>query len=249
VDLNDWLIVIPARLASARLHQKPLQDLGGKPLIVRVYENLQSLKSFGAEIIVGADHELTQKACLTHGVPCIMTKSSHLSGTDRCAEVAANHPSKRYILNVQGDEPFVDVNDLRDLMELMIKRNPKMATLGFSSSDWDAYHDPNVVKIALDRDNRAIYFSRSPIPFDRDAHQSSSRSVHFAQHVGVYAFSRDSLVEFCRLEPSSLELLEKLEQLRAISAGWNILVASARSKSRGIDTQEDLDHARKVFHG
>jgi 3-deoxy-manno-octulosonate cytidylyltransferase (CMP-KDO synthetase) len=152
-------------------------------------------------------------------------------------------------LNVQGDEPFVDVNDLRDLMELMIKRNPKMATLGFSSSDWDAYHDPNVVKIALDRDNRAIYFSRSPIPFDRDAHQSSSRSVHFAQHVGVYAFSRDSLVEFCRLEPSSLELLEKLEQLRAISAGWNILVASARSKSRGIDTQEDLDHARKVFHG
>jgi 3-deoxy-manno-octulosonate cytidylyltransferase (CMP-KDO synthetase) len=249
VDLNDWLIVIPARLASTRLHQKPLQDLGGKPLIVRVYENLQSLKSFGAEIIVGADHELTQEACLTHGIPCVMTKSSHLSGTDRCAEVAANHPSRRYILNVQGDEPFVDVNDLQDLMELMTKQNPKMATLGFSSSDWGAYHDPNVVKIVLDKDNRAIYFSRSPIPFDRDAHQSGSRSVHFVQHVGVYAFFRDSLFEFCRLEPSSLELVEKLEQLRAISAGWNILVASARSKSRGIDTQEDLDHVREVFHG
>ena len=249
MDLNDWLIVIPARLASARLHQKPLQDLGGKPLIVRVYENLQSLKSFGAEIIVGADHELTKKACLVHGVPCIMTKSSHLSGTDRCAEVATNHPSKRYILNVQGDEPFVDLHDLRDLMDLMIKRNPKMATLGFSASDWNAYHDPNVVKIVSDKDKRAIYFSRAPIPFDRDAHKNGHTDVPFIQHVGVYAFSRESLFEFCRLEPSNLELVEKLEQLRAISAGWNILVASARSKSRGIDTQEDLDYARKAFHG
>ncbi len=249
MDLNDWLIVIPARLASARLHQKPLQDLGGKPLIVRVYENIQSLKSFGADIVVGADHELTQKVCLQYGVPCIMTKSSHPSGTDRCAEVAASRPGKRYVLNVQGDEPFVEVNDLRDLMELMVSRNPKMATLGFTSSDWDAYHDPNAVKIALGQDKRAIYFSRAPIPFDRDAHQTGPRSTTFTQHVGVYAFSKESLVEFCRLEPSSLEIVEKLEQLRAISAGWNILVASARSKSRGIDTQEDLDHARKVFHG
>ena len=119
MNLKDWLIVIPARLASQRLPNKPLADLAGKPLVVRVFENLSPLKSSGAEIIVALDHELTAKMCDKFHVPYFMTKSTHPSGTDRCAEVALKFPHCNYVLNVQGDEPFVNLDDLLNLMELM----------------------------------------------------------------------------------------------------------------------------------
>ena len=249
MSFDDWLIVIPARLASERLPQKPLLDLGGKPLIVRVFENLSPLLARGIEIIVAVDHELTAKTCADYKVPFAMTSPSHKSGTDRCAEVALKYPGRKYILNVQGDEPQVNKDDLLRLMEAMSSGKSAMATLGFLSSDLIDYQNPNIVKIALANDSSALYFSRAPIPFDRDSMRAENKSITFVQHLGVYAFTQDSLRDFCRLTPSPLEQTEKLEQLRALSAGWKIQTITASNKSIGIDTPEDLEKARKVFHG
>ena len=249
LSFNDWLIVIPARLASERLPQKPLVDLCGRPLIVRVFENLSPLRSFGVEIVVAVDHETTAKTCANFKVATVLTSANHKSGTDRCAEVAAKYPGRKYILNVQGDEPFVNKDDLLALMDVMSGGDTTMATLGFPRADWDGYQNPNIVKIALASDGSALYFSRAPIPYDRDATRSGLNSAKYIQHLGVYAFTQDSLRQFCDLTPSSLEQTEKLEQLRALSAGWKIRVVTARSKSIGIDTLEDLEQARKVFHG
>ncbi len=247
-DRSKWLIVIPARLHSERLPQKPLADLAGKPLIVRVYENLTPLAKRGARIVVALDHKDTALVCEQYKVPFVMTKDSHPSGTDRCDEVAQGNPDRPFVLNVQGDEPFVSVDDLSLLMTAMETSTHPMGTLGFRRDDWASYIDPNIVKIATASDQTAIYFSRAPIPFDRESFRKNEKTVTFTQHQGVYAFRRDRLREFCGLPASPLEQTEKLEQLRAISAGWRIFVANAKSPSMGIDTPEDLAKAREKFH-
>ncbi len=256
MDPKEWLIVIPARLASERLPLKPLVDLGGKPLVVRVFENLVPLRATGAEIVVAVDDERTLRVCRDFKIQSMMTSIDHRSGTDRCAEVAGHFPQKRFVLNVQGDEPFVSCEDLKKLMALMAANNPLMAannplmaTLGYQSSDLKDYSDPNVVKIVVSGKDEAIYFSRAPVPFDRDRMRLGNNQIDHLQHLGIYAFTRESLSQFCKLQPSFLEQVEKLEQLRAINAGWKILVCRASSKSIGIDTPDDLIRAQQVFHG
>jgi 3-deoxy-manno-octulosonate cytidylyltransferase (CMP-KDO synthetase) len=246
-SLSNWLIVVPARLSSQRLPNKPLADLGGKPMIVRVMENLQSLQEKGASIVVAADDDAVIAACKKAGFSAVMTKKEHQSGTDRCAEVAAGS-SKDYVLNVQGDEPFVDTKDLAGLMQtLEASKNTRMGTLFHKNTNLSMAKDPNVVKVLMNSLGQAIYFSRVALPFVRDDKKNEHLPTTFFQHVGVYAFKRSAIAEFVKLPPSALEASEMLEQLRAIDQGWPILLYPASKASRGIDTKEDLEAARAFY--
>lgn len=248
IRLDQWLFVVPARLKSERLTQKPLRLLGGKPLIERVYDNLRPLLADGAQIVVALDSDEVREVCSTKKIPWTMTRPEHPSGTDRCNEVAQQF-HRPFIMNVQGDEPFVNLDDLRALAHAVETQQCKMATLGFSvkRGESNSFQDPNCVKIVRTADGRAIYFSRAPVPFDREGERAGGSQESFWQHLGVYAFRRDSLAAFCAMPPSPLERLEKLEQLRAIEAGWTIYVVEASSASIGIDTHEDLMRAEELL--
>lgn len=244
-DLSDWLIVIPARLQSQRLPRKPLADLAGKPLIVRVYENLDAMRQLGASVVVATDHTDIQAVCKAHKIPTAMTSDKHQSGTDRCWEVAKN-TNQRFILNVQGDEPFIKTEDLSKLCKVMTHSNEYvMGTLAFQQYDLSEIDSPNVVKAVLNDASEAMYFSREPIPHDRE--NLDRHGVCFWQHIGVYAFQRDALQQFCNLPPGILEQREKLEQLRALEHGIKIIVAHAQTLTYGIDTSEDLEAARARY--
>jgi len=257
-DLGQWLVCVPARFAAQRLPGKPLQDLGGKPLIVRVCENLAPLAEAGAEIVVATDSEAVERACSDAGVRVQMTRNDHPSGTDRCNEVAQRR-AKPWILNVQGDEPFVDTADLIRLMTTTETAGVdarqgvhQLATLAARSLDGRGFASADIVKIICARADagapgmRAIYFTRAPAPWERGA-ANGMPARGFWHHQGVYAFGRSALAAFCKLGPSPLEETEKLEQLRAIEAGWPVLVVESGKSSRGIDTPEDLEAARRVF--
>ncbi len=245
-NLSNWLFVVPARLKSERLSQKPLRLLGGKPLIEQVYNNLRPLLHDGAHIVVAVDSDLVANVCASKQIPWIMTRPEHPSGTDRCNE-AAQQFKQKWIMNVQGDEPFINLDDLKRLAQAMESSHCKMATLGIKMDDPHKFRDPNCVKIVRGEDGRAIYFSRASVPFDREAQRAGHSQGSFWEHLGVYAFTRDSLSEFCAMKPSPLEQIEKLEQLRALEAGWTIQVATAQSPGHGIDTQEDLDRAEELL--
>jgi len=242
--MRNWLVVIPARLRSERLPEKPLAELGGVPMIVRVHQNLAPLAAKGATLVVATDAESVRAACAKHGVTAVMTDVAHQSGTDRCAEVARAHAgAHRFIMNVQGDEPFVDTGDLLRLAaEFEARAAADIGTLCFRATDPVLAGDPNVVKAVTTHDGWALYFSRSTLPYDRDA--KDHKPAAFWQHMGVYAFRREKLLAFVALGGSPLEKTEKLEQLRALEHGWKIHVTAARSFSRGIDTREDLEAAR-----
>lgn len=244
---SDWLIVVPARLRSQRLENKPLQLLGGRPLVTRVFENLAPLEQEGATIVVAADDKEVEAACAAHKIPCVMTSVNHLSGTDRCNEAARGF-GKPFVMNVQGDEPFVDLADLRCLAHSFQSSKAEMGTLGYQVRDDALYQNPNVVKIVMGSNQRALYFSRAPVPYDREAIRLSQPTRAFWQHIGVYCFRKETLASFCSLTASSLEHIEKLEQLRAIEAGWTIHVAEARHTSHGIDTQDDLARAEILWN-
>ena len=244
-SLSDWLIVVPARLASTRLPNKPLADLGGRPMIVRVAENLRPLTERGAALIVATDAPQVRQVVEAAGLRAAMTRVEHPSGTDRCWEVAqgTTHP---FILNVQGDEPFAAVDDLLALTRAFsANAAADMATLAFRSTDSDAAGDPNVVKVIRSAAEMALYFSRAAIPYRRDGQEH--RPDAFWRHLGVYAFRRDRLRAFVAMPPSPLEEIEKLEQLRALEHGWLILVTEAKNLSHGIDTPADLEAARARF--
>ncbi|MCX6123543.1 MAG: 3-deoxy-manno-octulosonate cytidylyltransferase [Proteobacteria bacterium] len=229
-DLLNWLVVIPARLTSERLPRKPLQILCGKTLLEQVYQNLLPLK----------------EGCLKAKIPFIMTNASHQSGTDRCRE-ASRGSSRSFVLNVQGDEPFVALSDLKSLMRLMESSDAPMGTLAFKSSSRQDFASPHIVKIARSGRGSAIYFSRAPIPHDRNALAAGTGNIEFWQHLGVYAFTKLGLNMFCDLPSSTLEQIEKLEQLRAVEAGWSILVCEAKQAGFGIDTPEDLQRAQQLI--
>jgi 3-deoxy-manno-octulosonate cytidylyltransferase (CMP-KDO synthetase) len=175
----------------------------------------------------------------------VLTAESHPSGTDRCAEAAKKSP-KNFVMNVQGDEPFVNCEDLHNLASAfeLCERGFDMATLVYRRNDKTGAEDPNVVKAVVDRYGKALYFSRAVIPFPRE---KSSDAVDWYQHIGVYAFRQDSLQKFVSLDVSPYEQIEKLEQLRALENGMSILVQEAKSAAHGIDTPEDLEAARARF--
>jgi 3-deoxy-manno-octulosonate cytidylyltransferase (CMP-KDO synthetase) len=242
IDWKQWLVVVPARLQSTRLPQKPLADLAGRPLVVRVYDRLRPWVELGAEVVVATDDASVMEACQRFEVPSLMTRKDHQSGTDRCAEIAAQK-SQTFVLNVQGDEPFLEREDLERLLLKMTQDQGQMGTLVHKNTSSQDFTSPHCVKAVFDETGRALYFSRSPIPYPRPPQQFS----FFWQHVGVYAFARETLLRFCHFPQHPLEISESLEQLRALGYGIPILISEAKHPSIGIDTPEDLEAARARF--
>ncbi|MFO0966881.1 MAG: 3-deoxy-manno-octulosonate cytidylyltransferase [Gemmataceae bacterium] len=229
-------IVIPARYASSRLPAKPLLRETGKYLIQHVYE--QALRSDANEVIIATDDERILRAAREFGGRAVMTRADHPSGTDRVAEVARGLDAD-VIVNLQGDEPLIDPATL-DLLPRLLAEDPSadMATLAVPLRTVADWHSPNCVKVVCDGTGKALYFSRSPIPFVRDGRPDFT-SGRFLQHLGLYAYRRSFLLELSTLPPAPLEELEKLEQLRVLAHGHTIKVGIVEHAARGVDTPED----------
>jgi 3-deoxy-manno-octulosonate cytidylyltransferase (CMP-KDO synthetase) len=232
-------IVIPARHASTRLPGKPLLRETGKYLIQHVYEKAAEARC-ATDVIVATDDQRIVAAVESFGGRAMMTRADHVSGTDRIAEVA-EHLSADAIINLQGDEPRIDPESL-DMLGALLAEHPEtpMATLAVPIADMETYLSPNVVKVVCDVQGRALYFSRSPIPMVRDgAPDFSVRPARFLQHLGVYAYRRDSLIAIARTPAHPLEEIEKLEQLRVLAMGGTIRVGQVAHAHRGVDTPAD----------
>jgi len=232
--------IIPARYDSMRFPGKPLARETGKFLIQHVYERAVEAQCF-AQVIVATDDQRILDAVQSFGGTARMTRPDHPSGTDRIAEVAARIEAEA-IVNLQGDEPDIPARLLKDLVDLLAD-NPgaEMATLAARFTDADQVADPNAVKVVVGRDGRALYFSRSAVPFDRATNLQGGPITpgNYLKHAGVYAYRREFLLRFPSLPQTPLEKLESLEQLRALEHGHTILVAEVDYQSRGIDTPED----------
>lgn len=247
----SFTVIIPARLASTRLPNKPLADLGGKPMVVRVAERAR--ESGAARIIVATDHADIAAACAAHGVEACMTRADHPSGTDRIAEVAQQIglPAEAVVVNLQGDEPLIDPS-LLAACAARISGDVPMATCAHPIADVGDAFNPNVVKVVLDRAGRALYFSRATIPWHRDGFAASRERLPEGyaplRHIGLYAYSNAFLQAYPRLEPAPLETIEALEQLRVLWHGYPIAVHVTQSAPQaGVDTPEDLARVRQLF--
>jgi 3-deoxy-manno-octulosonate cytidylyltransferase (CMP-KDO synthetase) len=232
-------IVIPARYASTRLPAKALLRETGKFLVQHVYEQAARVRGVDA-VLVATDDSRIVAAVESFGGRAIMTRKDHPSGTDRVAEVARSLDVE-VIVNVQGDEPLVDPGSLELLADLLRDdRGAQMATLAMPIRSSETFYNPNCVKVVCGEGGRALYFSRSPIPFVRDGEPDFDRQPPiFLHHLGLYAYRRDALLKLAALPPHPLEQLEKLEQLRAIARGWTIRVGVVAQTGRGVDTPED----------
>lgn len=231
-------VVIPARFASSRLPGKPLLRETGKYLIQHVYERACEAKC-ASDVFVATDDQRIFDAVREFGGHPIMTRADHTSGTDRVAEVAA-HLGADVLINVQGDEPQIDPADIDLLANLMRDPTSDMATLAVPITDPDAYFSPNVVKVVCDDRGRALYFSRSPIPMVRDgAPDFRASPPRFLQHLGIYAYRRNFLLQIASAPPHPLEQSEKLEQLRVLGTGGAINVGIVAESHRGVDTPAD----------
>lgn len=237
-----YIAIIPARYASTRFPGKPLALLGGKTVIQRVYEQATSVLD---EAWVATDDERIQKAVELFGGRVVMTRADHKSGTDRIEEAAEKIGTDAdVIINIQGDEPFVQPSQIKTLMQLFDNADTQIGTLGKRFEDMAAVNNPNSPKIATDRQGFALYFSRSVIPYVRGAEQTEWLS-HFPylKHLGIYAYRREVLHEITQLPQSPLELAESLEQLRWLENGYRIRVGLTDAETVGIDTPEDLQRA------
>ena len=239
--------VIPARLGSERLARKPLQLLGGRPLIEVVWRRVASFNAVDT-LVVATDAEEIAEVCRAAGAEVEMTSAAHRSGTERVAEVAERRAGYDVIVNIQGDEPFVAASHVRESAQLVLD-GWDIGTPAAPIATLEAWRDPAAVKIARAADGRALYFSRSPIPFKRDADPTAAElaSTSFLRHIGVYAYAREALMKYVALPESELERIEKLEQLRALNAGMRIGVAIVAESAAGIDTPEDLENAQRLF--
>jgi len=247
----SFIVIIPARLASTRLPNKPLADLGGKPMIVRVAE--RAAQSGAAQVMVATDHADIFAACTQHGVAVRMTRSDHPSGTDRIAEVAAamSLADDAVIVNVQGDEPLIDPALIAATAALISGEVP-MATAAHAITEAGEAFNPNVVKVVLDRNGRALYFSRATIPWHRDGFAQSKGALPTGyaplRHIGLYAYRNAFLQAYPELSPAPLEQIEALEQLRVLWHGFPIAVhITAEAPAAGVDTPEDLLRVRAYY--
>ena len=243
-----FIVIIPARLASTRLPNKPLADLGGKPMVVRVAE--RAALSGAARIIVATDHADIAAACAAHGIEACMTRADHPSGTDRIAEVARTLglADDAVVVNLQGDEPLIDPA-LLSACAALIGPDVPMATCAHPLHSADEVFNPNVVKVVLDRRGRAMYFSRAAIPWDRDGFAASRAALPPAyaalRHIGLYAYSNGFLQTYPELDSAPLETVEALEQLRVLWHGYPIAVhVTASAPAAGVDTPDDLARVR-----
>jgi len=227
--------VIPARFASSRFPGKVLVPISSKPMLQHVYERASQAR-YLTSTIIATDDERVYAAARKFGAPVRMTRTDHVSGTDRVAEVASAENAE-IVVNIQGDEPLIDP-DAIDAAILPVEHDPEvvMATLKKEIEDPREIDDPNVVKVVTDRSGDAIYFSRCPIPFARDP-----QHVRYFKHIGLYVYRREFLLEYSRLPVGPLERTERLEQLRALENGYKIRVAETEYESLGVDTPEDLE--------
>lgn len=238
------IAVIPARYASTRFPAKLLQDLAGKTVIRRTYESAMATGLFD-DVFVVTDSDLIYDEIVKNGGQALMSIKEHESGSDRIAEVVANIDVD-IVVNVQGDEPFIDKESLEKIIELYkkdINKEIDLASLMREISDEETINNPNNVKVITDQLGFALYFSRSVIPYPRD----TNAGVRYFQHIGVYAFRKQALMDFYVLPMKSLEASEKLEQLRYLEYGKKIRMIETTHAGIGIDTPEDLERARKVF--
>jgi 3-deoxy-manno-octulosonate cytidylyltransferase (CMP-KDO synthetase) len=247
----SFTVIIPARLASTRLPNKPLADLGGKPMVVRVAERARA--SGASRIIVATDAPSILAACEAHGIEACMTRADHPSGTDRIAEVALTLglADDEVVVNLQGDEPLIDPS-LLAACAARIRDGVPMATVAHPIHDLADVFNPNVVKVVLDKAGRALYFSRATIPWHRDAFAATQDSLPAGyaplRHVGLYAYSNAFLQAYPALESSPLETIEALEQLRVLWHGVPIAVHITDSAPpAGVDTPDDLERVRRHY--
>lgn len=265
--MSDFVVVVPARYGSNRLPGKPLLDLGGQPMVVRVWQ--RAGESGAARVVVATDDERIQAAVEAAGGEALMTAPDHPSGTDRLAEVARRLAlaDDAIVVNVQGDEPLLPAA-LIDQVAAQLVADPEasISTLAEPIDDADSLFNPNVVKVVRDKRGRALYFSRAPIPWNRESwnreawdredwgHESFAQgpaplaSDAWLRHIGLYAYRAGFLAEYVTWRPSPLEQLEQLEQLRALHHGHHIQVAlAAEAHPAGIDTAEDLERIRRLI--
>ena len=226
--------IIPARFASTRFPGKPLIDIGGKTMIQRVYE--QSLLSNLNKVVVATDDERIANEVSRFGGEFVMTASNHQSGTDRCAEVAKNLPGYDIVINIQGDEPFIDPIQINLVRDCFNDKKVQLATLIKAIYSEEELHNPNIPKVIIGNQQQAIYFSRYPIPYLRNP----SSSHQFYKHIGIYGYKTAVLLEITQLKPSILELAESLEQLRWIENGYQIQTKLTTIETVAIDSPSDL---------
>lgn len=237
------IAVIPARYASTRFPAKLMQDLGGKTVILRTYEAALETKLFD-DVFVVTDSDLIYNEILSNGGKAIMSIKEHESGSDRIAEAVENM-NVDVVINVQGDEPFINKKPLEQVIEIFRKDTDNkvdLASLMFEIKDKSEIENPNNVKVIVDQQGFALYFSRSVIPYPRE----ENAGVRYMKHIGIYAFRKEALMDFYRLPMLALEASEKLEQLRYLEYGKRIRMVETDHGSIGIDTLEDLEKARKM---
>jgi 3-deoxy-manno-octulosonate cytidylyltransferase (CMP-KDO synthetase) len=243
----EFLVVIPARLGSTRLPRKPLADIGGKPMVIRVAERAQ--QSLAQSVVVATDSTEIQAACDEHRIECLLTSADHPTGTDRIAEVAQllKLPPDALVVNVQGDEPLIPPELINQVAQTLADHSAcAISTIAVPIEDDAEITNPNVVKVVLNRSGEAMYFSRAAIPFVRDS-DTAGKITHL-RHLGIYAYRADFLQAYTRLDPAPPEQAEALEQLRALWNGFRIAVHTAtEAPPAGVDTPEDLERVRKVL--
>ena len=242
----NFTAIIPARYASTRFPGKPLALLGNKPVIQHVYEQATSVLN---EVWVATDDDRIREAVEKFGGRVVMTRADHKSGTDRIEEAAEKTGTQAdVIINIQGDEPFVQPSQIKTLMQLFDNADTQIGTLGKHFENIEAVNNPNSPKIVTDKQGFALYFSRSVIPYIRGAQDNEWLShFPFLKHLGLYAYRREVLHEITQLPQSSLEIAESLEQLRWLENGYRIRVGLTDVETVGIDTPEDLQRAEEFL--
>ncbi|HIF9397268.1 TPA: 3-deoxy-manno-octulosonate cytidylyltransferase [Photobacterium damselae] len=246
----SFTVIIPARYQSTRLPGKPLADIGGKPMVQWVYE--QACKSGADKVIVATDDQRVFDAVQAFGGEVCMTRSDHQSGTERLAEVVEkyNLADDHIVVNVQGDEPLIPDTIIRQVADNLAHKNAPMATLAVGIDHEDEVFNPNAVKVVTDKDGYAMYFSRASIPWDRDHFAQQPAQIHhnLLRHIGIYAYRAGFINTYINWQPTALEQIEALEQLRVLWYGEKIHVDVAiDAPPAGVDTPEDLEKVRALI--
>ena len=250
---QGFTVVIPARMASSRLPDKPLADIGGLPMVVRVAQ--RALQSQASQVVVAADDERIVAACAAHGVQALLTRQDHLSGSDRLAQACQllGLPNDAVVVNVQGDEPLIPPALINDVARVLRERpDASMSTAAHAIASLEEFTNPNVVKVVMDARQMALYFSRAPIAWWRDGQSDSGFKAlpnpAPLRHIGIYGYRAGFLALFPTLTPAPIETMESLEQLRALWHGHRIAVHVTReAPGPGVDTPEDLARVRQLI--
>lgn len=232
--------IIPARYNSSRFPGKPLIDLKGKTMIQRVYEGALKSEKL-SKVIVATDDQRIFDEVKRFGGEVMMTKDSHPSGTDRCGEIASHFSDIDVVINIQGDEPLVDFRQLNALISAFENENTNIATLGIRDVTLEDINNSNRIKIVVNHQNDALYFSRSPIPNYTNSKGNPLENYPFFRHIGLYAYRKNTLKELVQLEPTKLEMIESLEQLRWLYYGYSIRIVETTIETPNIDVPEDVE--------